>query len=95
MKANVLYTHCITYYIDVFIYFQPPSSEAVPDLSNPSVMASAGGMVPILSEVPHPPPGIPIPQYNVGEYLGQHAWPANIIVSQLNQPLEVCIHLLK
>ncbi|XP_034828910.1 uncharacterized protein [Maniola hyperantus] len=69
---------------------QPPSSDVVPDLSNPSVLTTAGGMVPILSEVPHPPPGIPIPQYNVGEYLhGQHAWPANIIVSQLNQPLEV------
>ncbi|XP_023939143.1 uncharacterized protein LOC112046663 [Bicyclus anynana] len=68
---------------------QPPSSDAVPDLSNPTVIATAGPMVPILSEVPHPPPGIPIPQYNVGDYLGQHAWSTNIIVQSLNQPLEV------
>ncbi|XP_072936690.1 uncharacterized protein [Epargyreus clarus] len=60
---------------------QPPNTETVTELSSPPVL-------PIL-EVPHPPPGLPIPQYNIGEYIGQHAWPANILVSPLNQPIEV------
>ncbi|KAJ0181884.1 hypothetical protein K1T71_002606 [Dendrolimus kikuchii] len=68
---------------------QPPNTESVAELSSPSVLSGAGGVVPMLGEVPHPPPGLPIPQYNIGEYMGQHAWPANIIVSAINQPLEV------
>ncbi|XP_050362378.1 uncharacterized protein LOC126781436 isoform X2 [Nymphalis io] len=66
-----------------------PTSDGVPELSSPPVLSGASNLVPILSEVPHPPPGLPIPQYNVGDFLGQHTWPANIIVSPLNQPLEV------
>ncbi|KAM3964872.1 LOW QUALITY PROTEIN: uncharacterized protein ACR2FA_001272 [Aphomia sociella] len=65
---------------------QPPSTDAVPELSSPPVLTSTGGVMPILGEVPHPPPGLPIPQYNMGEYMGQHPWPGNIIVPQ---PLEV------
>ncbi|KAL0849249.1 hypothetical protein ABMA28_013581 [Loxostege sticticalis] len=69
---------------------QPPTSDAVPqELSSPPVLAAAGGVVPMLGEVPHPPPGLPMPQYNMGDYMGQHGWPANIIVSPINQPLEV------
>ncbi|XP_047018799.1 extensin isoform X2 [Helicoverpa zea] len=68
---------------------QPPSADAVPELSSPPVLTGAGGVVPMLGEVPHPPPGLPMPQYNMGEYLGHNAWPANIIVSPINQPLEV------
>nr|XP_049708415.1 protein PRRC2A isoform X4 [Helicoverpa armigera] len=67
----------------------PPSADAVPELSSPPVLTGAGGVVPMLGEVPHPPPGLPMPQYNMGEYLGHNAWPANIIVSPINQPLEV------
>ncbi|XP_028172813.1 extensin isoform X1 [Ostrinia furnacalis] len=68
----------------------PPSSDAVPqELSSPPVLTGAGGVVPMLGEVPHAPPGLPMPQYNMGEYIGQHGWPANIIVSPINQPLEV------
>ncbi|CAG9566849.1 unnamed protein product [Danaus chrysippus] len=68
---------------------QPPSSDAIAELSSPPVLTGAGGVVPMLGEVPHPPPGLPIPQYNINEFIGQHTWPANIIVSPLNQPLEV------
>ncbi|XP_047544951.1 formin-like protein 20 [Vanessa atalanta] len=68
---------------------QPPTSDGVAELSSPPVLSGAANLVPILGEVPHPPPGLPIPQYNVGDFLGQHTWPANIIVSPLNQPLEV------
>uniref|UniRef100_A0A2A4JXT2 Zinc finger CCHC domain-containing protein 2 n=1 Tax=Heliothis virescens TaxID=7102 RepID=A0A2A4JXT2_HELVI len=67
----------------------PPSADAVPELSSPPVLTGAGGVVPMLGEVPHPPPGLPMPQYNMGEYMGHNAWPANIIVSPINQPLEV------
>lgn len=73
---------------------QPPSTESVPELSSPPVLSGTGGVVPMLGEVPHPPPGLPIPQYNIGEYMGQHAWSANIIVSAINQPLEVFIHII-
>lgn len=52
-------------------------------------MLGPGGVVPMLGEVPHPPPGLPLPQYNMSEYMAQHAWPANII--PLNQPLEVSL----
>ncbi|KAG6452532.1 extensin [Manduca sexta] len=68
---------------------QPPNTDTVPELSSPPVLSGAGSVVSILSEVPHPPPGLPIPQYNIGDYMGQHAWPANIIVSAINQPVEV------
>ncbi|XP_053602105.1 sine oculis-binding protein homolog isoform X2 [Plodia interpunctella] len=64
----------------------PPSTDSVPELSSPPVLTGAGGVVPLLGEVTHPPPGLPMPQYNLGEYMGQHAWPGNIIVPQ---PLEV------
>ncbi|XP_063358729.1 uncharacterized protein LOC134648178 [Cydia amplana] len=69
---------------------QPQSSEGVPpELSSPPVLSGAGGAVPMLGEVTHPPPGLPLPQYNMAEYMGQHPWPANIIVSPLSQPIEV------
>ncbi|KAJ8726390.1 hypothetical protein PYW07_001088 [Mythimna separata] len=68
---------------------QPQSTDSVTELSSPPVLTGAGGVVPMLSEVPHPPPGIPLPQYNMGEYMGHNTWPANIIVSPINQPLEV------
>ncbi|XP_045511144.1 formin-like protein 20 [Colias croceus] len=67
---------------------QAPSTDAVQEINSPTVITSGGGL-PMLSDVPHPPPGLPIPQYNIGEYMGQHTWPANIIVSPLNQPIEV------
>lgn len=74
---------------------QPSSSEGVPELSSPPVLAGAGGVVSMLGEVTHPPPGLPIPpQYNIGEYMGQHGWPANIIVSPLSQPLEVILYFI-
>ncbi|RVE50456.1 hypothetical protein evm_004881 [Chilo suppressalis] len=66
------------------------STDAIPqELSSPPMLGGTGTVVPMLSEVPHPPPGLPIPQYNMGEYMGQHSWPANIIVQPINQPLEV------
>ncbi|XP_041976498.1 cyclin-K [Aricia agestis] len=71
---------------------QPPSSDSVAELNSPPVLSSAGNVVPMLGDVPHPPPGLPMPQYNMGEYIGQHTWPANlqqVIVSPLNQPIEV------
>lgn len=68
---------------------QPQSSDAVAELNSPSVLSGASNMVPMLGEVPHPPPGLSIPQYNVAEFIGQHPWPANIIVSPINQPIEV------
>ncbi|XP_022820670.1 zinc finger CCHC domain-containing protein 2 isoform X1 [Spodoptera litura] len=68
---------------------QPPSTDTVPELSSPPVLTGAGGVVQMLGEVPHPPPGLPMPQYNMGDYIGHNAWPANIIVSPINQPLEV------
>ncbi|XP_068621019.1 uncharacterized protein [Battus philenor] len=68
---------------------QSTNTDGVPELSSPPVLTGAGGVVPMLGEVPHPPPGLPLPQYNMGEFIGQHAWPANIIVSPINQPLEV------
>lgn len=58
----------------------------MPELSSPPVLT---GAVPLLSEVTHAPPGLPLPQYNIAEYMGHNAWPANIIVSPINQPLEV------
>ncbi|XP_026727325.1 actin cytoskeleton-regulatory complex protein pan1 isoform X3 [Trichoplusia ni] len=64
----------------------PQSTDTVPELSSPPVLT---GAVPLLSEVPHAPPGLPLPQYNMAEYMGHNAWPANIIVSPINQPLEV------
>ncbi|XP_013188885.1 ATP-dependent helicase brm isoform X2 [Amyelois transitella] len=64
----------------------PPSTDSVPELHSPPVLTGAGGVVPMLGEVQHPPPGLPMPQYNMGEYMGQHAWAGNIIVPQ---PLEV------
>lgn len=68
---------------------QAQNADVVSELNTQPVLGGTG-VVPILSEVPHPPPGIPIPQYhNIGDYMGQHAWPTNIIVSALNQPLEV------
>ncbi|XP_013168459.1 PREDICTED: zinc finger CCHC domain-containing protein 2 isoform X2 [Papilio xuthus] len=67
----------------------PTSTDGVPELSSPPVLTSAGGVVPILAEVTHAPPGLPLPQYNMTEFIGQHGWPANIIVSPLTQPLEV------
>ncbi|CAG5022299.1 unnamed protein product [Parnassius apollo] len=67
---------------------QPTSTDTVADLSSPPVLSGAGGVVPMLGEVSHPPPGLPLPQYNMGEFIGQHTWPANIIVSPLNQPIE-------
>lgn len=67
---------------------QPPSTDTVPELSSPPVLTGAGGVVQMLGEVPHPPPGLPMPQYNMGDYIGHNAWPANIIVP-INQPLEV------
>lgn len=75
-----------------FLYttFQPPSSDAVPELNSPPVLTAAGGVMSILAEVTHAPPGLPLPpQYNIAEYMGQHVWPANIIVAPINQPLEV------
>ncbi|KAF9406438.1 hypothetical protein HW555_013194 [Spodoptera exigua] len=68
---------------------QPPSTDTVPELSSPPVLTGAGESVQMLGEVPHPPPGLPMPQYNMGDYIGHNAWPANIIVSPINQPLEV------
>ncbi|CAG9098852.1 unnamed protein product [Plutella xylostella] len=59
------------------------------DLGSPPVISGAGAVVPLLGEVTHPPPGLPLPQYNMAEYLGQHPWPGNIIVSPLNPPIEV------
>lgn len=73
--------------IVLFFKFQPPSTDSVPELSSPPVLTATGGVVPMLGEVQHPPPGLPIPQYNLGEYIGPHGWPGNIIVQQ---PLEVC-----
>lgn len=71
-------------------YFQLPSSDSVPELSSPPVMTTPTGVVSIIGEVTHPPPGLPLPpQYNIGEYIGQHGWAANIIVSPLNPPIEV------
>ncbi|XP_037977008.2 zinc finger CCHC domain-containing protein 2 isoform X3 [Plutella xylostella] len=58
------------------------------DLGSPPVISGAGAVVPLLGEVTHPPPGLPLPQYNMAEYLGQHPWPGNIIVSPLNPPIE-------
>lgn len=58
-------------------------------------MSGAGNLVPMLGDVPHPPPGLPMPQYPIGDYIGQHPWPANITlsanitVSPMNQPIEV------
>ncbi|XP_022127457.2 leucine-rich repeat extensin-like protein 5 [Pieris rapae] len=66
---------------------QPNSSEAVPEISSPPVRNASG--LPMLPDVPHPPPGLPMPQYNIGEFIGPHTWPANIIVSPLNPPMEV------
>lgn len=74
-----------------YVMFQPPSTDTVPELSSPPVLTGAGGVVQMLGEVPHPPPGLPMPQYNMGDYIGHNAWPANIIVP-INQPLEVRKH---
>lgn len=63
-------------------------------MNSPPMLTGAGSVVPMLGEVSHPPPGLPIPQYNIGEFIGQHTWPANIIVSPLNQPLEVSLILI-
>lgn len=72
-----------------FPKFQPSSSEAVPEISSPPGLSV--GALPMLPDVPHPPPGLPLPQYNLGEFIGQHTWPTNIIVSPINQPIEVKI----
>lgn len=53
------------------------------------MLGGTATVVPILSEVTHPPPGLPIPQYNIGDYMGQHAWSSNMIVSAINPPIEV------
>ncbi|KAJ2953664.1 hypothetical protein O0L34_g1279 [Tuta absoluta] len=68
---------------------QPPSSEPVPELGSPPVLTGAGGVVPLLGEVTHPPPGLPLPPYSIPDYMGPHPWPANILVSPLSQPIEV------
>ncbi|VVD01799.1 unnamed protein product [Leptidea sinapis] len=67
---------------------QPTSSDPVPEINSPPVLSGPSGL-PMMADVPRPPPGIPIPQYNIGEYITPHTWPANIIVAPLNQPLEV------
>ncbi|CAK1549952.1 unnamed protein product [Leptosia nina] len=68
---------------------QPSTSDAVSEISSPPVLSASG--LPMLPDVPHPPPGLPIPQYNLGEFIGPHTWQhtANIIVPPLSQPLEV------
>ncbi|KAL4708079.1 hypothetical protein ACJJTC_009858 [Scirpophaga incertulas] len=68
---------------------QPSTDSISQELNSPPVLTGAGTVIPMLGEVTHPPPGLPIPQYSIGEYMGQHTWPANIIVSTLSQPLEV------
>ncbi|CAB3231005.1 unnamed protein product [Arctia plantaginis] len=68
---------------------QPCSTEQVPELSSPPVLTGPAGVVSMLGDVPHPPPGIPLPQYNMGEYMGHNPWPGNILVSPINPPLEV------
>lgn len=80
----------------VFLKFQGPcnTNESVGDISSPPVIPGAGGVVPVC-EVPHPPPGLPMPQYNMADYVvGQHPWPTNILVSPINQGLEVLYYIL-
>lgn len=68
---------------------QPSNAEPLPELSSPPVLTGPAGVVSMLGEVTHAPPGIPLPQYNMGEYIGHNAWPGNIMISPINQPLEV------
>ncbi|XP_026326089.1 extensin [Hyposmocoma kahamanoa] len=68
---------------------QPQSTDPVPELGSPPVLSGAGGVVSMLGEVTHPPPGLPLPPYSIPEFIGQHPWPANIIISPINQPIEV------
>ncbi|GBP48175.1 Zinc finger CCHC domain-containing protein 2 [Eumeta japonica] len=68
----------------------PTNPEGVSDLGSPPVLAGGGvGVGTLLSDVTHPP-GLPLPQYNVADFVvGQTTWPANLIVSSISQPLEV------
>ncbi|XP_049867321.1 uncharacterized protein LOC126367696 isoform X2 [Pectinophora gossypiella] len=64
------------------------TSDQVPELGSPPVLGGAP-VLPLLGEVAHPPPGLPLPPYTMPDYMGQHPWPANIIVTPLNPPIEV------
>lgn len=76
----------------ITMLFQGPGNNEqlgrLEELSSPPVLPTTSGVVPVC-EVSHLPPGMPI-QYNMTDFVvGQHSWPGNIIVPQLNQPIEV------
>lgn len=99
LTAHLKCQFTVTMNLKYLICFQGPVMSTDPvgrldELSSPPVLSGGPGVVPIC-EVPHHPPGIPLPQYNMTDYVvAQHTWPTNIIVSQINQPLEVILFLI-